>query len=145
MVNIEKLQMAVKQIEAEPERWKQSDWRTQVDDQEAQVTPDSTTDPAALVVDCHTAFCLAGIACQYLDDEGPAAWLDEEHLLARAGDHLPKNVRTNSPISAVTAHHRAMRLFDIDSDQARYLFDGGRTLQEIKFYIQALKQDQEST
>ena len=126
--NIELLDKVLKHIEDHPEAWSQADWRTEYDEALA-VDPESGRE--ILAVDCGTAFCFAGWACQM---EG-GKWADTTSLIPIDEDD-PFDILGDDTVFAST---RAQRLLGLTSEQAEDLFRSENTLDDIREMVAEIK------
>ena len=140
MANIELLERVLKTIEADPVHWKQHYWRSQMLEGGTRQYPfnmprlmrEIVPGHTVLTVDCETAFCVAGWACELSGE--PTEWQDTSYLWPNEYDQ-----EIHQKYGTVSAFDRGRRVLGLTNEQASYLFEGDRSLYSIKSYIEVLK------
>lgn len=137
-VNVDLLRETIHWVEEEaakpaPERkWYQASWRVRnlADMLGIFVDPNDGTQK----VNCGTACCVAGHAVTIAG----AVWLDDETLLADDGDDrwsLQEHTwveETEDYVKGVDVSTRAERILGLTHDEARALFEGSNTVENIR-------------
>lgn len=134
-LNLEIVERAIKQIEALEEIrsqhcgtgvsfantkgdcWVQDDWR--------------------YVGECGTAMCLAG----WINTLDCGEWIEKSSFLIARKDE-PGTYTTTRCDRVVTAERRAMNVTGISRQDADYLFSSGRTIQDMKDWVEEQREAQ---
>jgi hypothetical protein len=118
MPNIALLDQIIAHVKAHPEEWDQGNW--------VQKTS------------CGTSYCIAGFATMFTMPEGHSFSFGKMY-----GNDTQNAYYVGTPDNSVayTIRQYAEDALRLDYDQARILFDGGNTLEEIEVIRNALAND----